>query len=263
MHDDNSFLTLTYENLPLCESLCKRHLQLFIKRLRKDYDKPIRYYAAGEYGDPERGVREWNPHYHIALFGYPSCVYGRPLTQTKQCNCSNCKFIADRWNRGRTYLGTLEPDSAQYVASYVTKKLTNKFHPALMGRTPEFSVMSNRPGIGASAIDKIAGIIDRNQFLVDDMENVGDVLPFLYSGSKKLPLDRYCRNRLRKNFGYAEETPSQILDLVKQENCIEREKLLAESSSYKKYGDKLLKSGAATKMEKTFNRKQLNRKKLI
>lgn len=49
---DASFLTLTYKNdsLPADKSLHKEHLQKFFKRLRKDLNSPIRYYAVGEYG---------------------------------------------------------------------------------------------------------------------------------------------------------------------------------------------------------------------
>ena len=58
------FITLTYnnENLPPGDELCKRDLQLFIKRLRK-VNPGIRYFAIGEYG--EEGKR---PHYHAVIF---------------------------------------------------------------------------------------------------------------------------------------------------------------------------------------------------
>lgn len=57
---DACFLTLTYDNehLPSDNSLHKEDLQKFFKRLRKDIDYPIKYYACGEYGD-----RFKRPHY--------------------------------------------------------------------------------------------------------------------------------------------------------------------------------------------------------
>ena len=67
MHDENCFITLTYndENLPKDYGLCKEDLTLFFKRLRKNTGEKIRYYAAGEYGD-----LYGRPHYHACLFGW-------------------------------------------------------------------------------------------------------------------------------------------------------------------------------------------------
>ena len=47
-----SFITLTYddEHLPKDLSLKPKDLTDFWKRLRKDYGKPIKYFACGEYG---------------------------------------------------------------------------------------------------------------------------------------------------------------------------------------------------------------------
>ena len=62
--DDVIFLTLTYddEHIPYGEiikgyrsiqsqTVSKRDVQLFLKRLRKAYKKPIKYFLAAEYGD--------------------------------------------------------------------------------------------------------------------------------------------------------------------------------------------------------------------
>ena len=71
------FLTLTYneDNLPYVKSLTKdnvyyqtlykRDLQLFNKRLRKNTKEEYRYFASGEYGG-----NYGRPHYHMLLFGY-------------------------------------------------------------------------------------------------------------------------------------------------------------------------------------------------
>ena len=53
MHDENSFVTLTYndENLPENRSVKKQELSKFIRRLRKAvWPKFIRFYGCGEYG---------------------------------------------------------------------------------------------------------------------------------------------------------------------------------------------------------------------
>ena len=54
LHENNSFITLTYnnENLPEDRSLHKKDFQDFMKRLRKKFhNKKIRYYHCGEYGE--------------------------------------------------------------------------------------------------------------------------------------------------------------------------------------------------------------------
>ena len=67
-YDYSTFMTITYdeENVPyefsgddgLVQTLCKRDLQLFIKRLRKWlHPEKIKYYACGEYGS-----RTHRPH---------------------------------------------------------------------------------------------------------------------------------------------------------------------------------------------------------
>ena len=66
-HPQSSFVTLTYDDyhLPPCCSLKKRHLQLFLKRLRKNLgERRIKYFACGEYGG-----QTMRPHYHAILFG--------------------------------------------------------------------------------------------------------------------------------------------------------------------------------------------------
>ena len=68
LHDENSFLTLTYsdENLPPGGSLHLPDFQNFMKRLRKSIaPKRVRFYHCGEYGDILS-----RPHYHALLFGY-------------------------------------------------------------------------------------------------------------------------------------------------------------------------------------------------
>ena len=73
VHADNCFVTLTYddEHLPRphrpghwMPSLSPYHVTNFIKRLRRHYEIPIRYFLAGEYGNDSQ-----RPHYHLALFG--------------------------------------------------------------------------------------------------------------------------------------------------------------------------------------------------
>lgn len=103
--DYSSFVTLTYrdENLPEKESISKRELQLFFKRLRKNLDgREIKYFAAGEYGE-----QNGRPHYHAVILG---------LSMMEK------EVVEKSWKYGMVYMGTVTYDSARYVADYVQKK---------------------------------------------------------------------------------------------------------------------------------------------
>ena len=98
---------------------------------------------------------------------------------------------------GLVDVGTLTLESAQYVAGYVTKKLTSHDDPRLNGRHPEFARQSHRPGIGAPALKEL------EDFLYPDvgaklLMQTKDVPLFLRHGGKALPLGRYLRSKLRE-----------------------------------------------------------------
>ena len=63
------FVTLTYDTkyVPLTKngfmSLNKRHIQTYMKRLRKLSDRKLKYYVCGEYGS-----KRDRPHYHMIIF---------------------------------------------------------------------------------------------------------------------------------------------------------------------------------------------------
>lgn len=177
-HADACFVTLTYdpEHLPVGATLVKRDLQLFLKRLRKALDPiKIRYYAAGEYGEHTK-----RPHYHLALFGI-----GSEFTELINC----C------WSRGLVHIGELTHDSAQYIAGYVTKKIVKK--EDLHGRTPEFAVMSRRPGIGYPALDDVVALL-RNPRFRDYFHLDKDVPDGLLHGKSFQPFGRYLKDKLRQ-----------------------------------------------------------------
>lgn len=224
LHEANAFVSLTYsdEHLPLFRSgdtqngtLHPKDLQNWLKRFRK-FIAPgrIRFYAVGEYGDAT-----WRPHYHAAIFNYPTCARGRtyrragsgrPLWQ--QC-CDVCRVVGTTWGLGDVDLGTLETGSAQYLAQYVTKKMTRFDDPRLDGRHPEFCRMSLRPGIGADFMHEIASTM-----LALDLElGEADVPSALQHGKRKLPLGRYLKRRLRELIGREVDTPESTLAEMAEE----------------------------------------------
>lgn len=197
--DASSFLTLTYapEHLPDGGTLVLKDLQLWLKRFRKDYG-PLRYYAVGEYGD-----LTWRPHYHIALFGVPPSDAARDS-------------VSRTWRYGLAHWGEITMHSAQYVAGYTVKRMTNADDPRLGGRYPEFCTMSLRPGIGASAVETMAQALlaeseRRGRDWADDLPNV------LRHGGRSLPLGRYLLARLRNRLDITDDIPVMAMDMRNEE----------------------------------------------
>lgn len=158
LYDSNLFVTLTYDDdhVPLDRSLSVRDTQLFLKRLRKrvrgvtravNGKFPIRYFCAGEYGELTD-----RPHYHLLLF---NAHFADRVRVGKRLFAS--EELSSIWLQGSAYFGNVTPASASYVSQYCLKKVYGRvagedryFDPYTGAfRTPEFSTMSRRPGIGA------------------------------------------------------------------------------------------------------------------
>lgn len=211
-YQHNCFVTLTYadEHIPVGNTLNPKHLQDWLKRLRKAIRPDlIRFYAVGEYGDQTQ-----RPHYHAALFNIPTCDNAASLHRqpASRC-CSICRLVQSTWPWGHVFLGTLETSSAQYVAGYVTKKMTSKDDPRLGGRHPEFARMSNRPGIGAGAMHELA-----SQLMVFNLDtSEADVPSALRHGKRMLPLGRYLRRKLRLLIGKEAHAPESLKNKLSAE----------------------------------------------
>lgn len=184
MHEHNVFVTLTYSDdfIPAGGNLEPNHMTLFLKRLRKRiHPKKIRYYYCGEYGETT-----YRPHYHAIIFGI---------------GMHYDDVIADAWPYGHVHVGDVTAHSAQYVCGYVTKKITNKFDPRLVGMEPEFARMSNRPGIAANVVDKIIDVLQKYPQVIPD-KKTEDVPAVLRFDGKSWPLGRYLINKLRASLAY-------------------------------------------------------------
>lgn len=243
-HGSNTFVTLTYsdENLPQARSskllsggtkpsLAPEDLRNWLKRLRKAIEPVrIRYYAVGEYGDA--GER---PHYHAALFGYQSCRNGNTLRfrgrpMAARC-CASCRVVNETWGKGDVDLGSVETNSAQYLAGYTTKKLTRFDDPRLEGRHPEFARMSLRPGIGLNSLWEIADVM--MSLGLDESEP--DVPSGLRHGGRIWPLGRYLKTKLRTMIGKDGGVPDEVLQKIAEELLPLREaaKRSKENPSFK------------------------------
>lgn len=206
LHSENSFVTLTYSELEVPYGRCglptlmPSDLQKWLKRFRAAIAPlKIRFYACGEYGE----VTE-RPHYHLAVFGFGACAYGRSRYSKSKSNCCvRCDLVRDTWGLGNVFISGLGKESAEYIAGYVMKKMTSVEDPRLEGRLPEFSRMSLRPGIGGDSVGGIATALAGVNY-------GADVPAGLRHGRSVLPLGRYLRRRLRLALGREVGEPREV-----------------------------------------------------
>ena len=205
MHDANAFVTLTYDekHIPADRSINKTELQDFFKKLRYEVNeiygctelqstktsrqrmvpnRPIRYFACGEYG-----TKNNRPHYHALIFGYD--FPDKTLYSEKDGTLLfRSKLLEHCWTKGFSTIGQVTFESAAYVARYTMKKRkgpadqkdkngkTNKQHYELLDPEtgeihdlePEFCVMSRRPGIGKAWYDTYKGDLEKDFLTLAD-----------------------------------------------------------------------------------------------
>jgi len=172
LHDQNSFVTLTYDDdhLPPGASLRKADFQKFMKRLRKRVGR-VRFFHCGEYG--EELLR---PHYHALLFGYD---FGDKTLWAERGGNPTFRSVEleSLWPVGHSEIGAVTFESAAYVARYCLKKVSGKLAAAhyervdvesgeLFQAEPEYATMSRRPGIGRGWIEKFSSDVYPSDELV-------------------------------------------------------------------------------------------------
>lgn len=170
------FLTLTYDEAHYRQYLEYSDIQLFLKRERKRIGKRLRFFVAGEYGDVTGRA-----HWHMCLFGEDYASTRKPY---------DSKLFEDdgltrSWGKGAVLIGKLEYDSARYVASYVTKKLSTDKHnekyvdpeTGEILRSREMARMSLKPGIGYDFFRKY----------YDEILRTG----YVFVGGRRVPAPRY------------------------------------------------------------------------
>lgn len=193
---EDSFLTLTYaeEYVPKTKNgfytLNYKDVQDFYKRLRHEFS--FKHYTVGEYG--REGEREFNPHYHAALFGI-TCQGKllRPDTGL-QCHCDVCLRVEKIWGLGNVTLDELNPQTAGYIAGYCLKKSLDP---------------STRPSMCAQ-VQRGRGSIHLMQPFLEELAHVynsphghlmykhGDIARSVQRGRDRLPLGRADQVKLRK-----------------------------------------------------------------
>ncbi|QXN75137.1 replication initiator protein [Microvirus mar30] len=168
-HEQSWFVTFTYDDdhLPVNEvidpesgevsvnaTLVKRDVQLFMKRLRKNYkyDNDIRYFFAGEYGS-----QTFRPHYHAILFGLKLDDLKLYKQSMEGYNYYNSEFLSKCWqNKGHVVVGEVTWDTCAYTARYIMKKQYGSAADIYerYNILPEFTLMSLKPAIGRRYYDE-------------------------------------------------------------------------------------------------------------
>lgn len=152
LHHDNAFVTLTYKEEARPKGLNHQDFQKFIRALRKQQKKEIRYYMCGEY-TPQNNY----PHFHACLFGvtFPDAKNWKQNDDGRWIQTSD---ILDKcWKRGFTTVGELNQTTANYCARYIIQKgdehaakyLTVDADGVITRLPREYNRMSLKPGIGA------------------------------------------------------------------------------------------------------------------
>ncbi len=191
-HDITSFITLTYDDAHLPEhgNLYYKHVQLFLKKLRKKLNHKIRFFCAGEYGSINA-----RPHYHIIIFGYfPSdCKH---FSDNQEHTLYTSETLSTLWPFGNAVVCRGDFATFLYTARYAVKKIadfdTKKTYKNIdkksLTKTPEFCRMSLKPGIGYEFIKKFQGDFRGGQFI----EN-----------GNRFSIPRYVKEKLVQDFNPA------------------------------------------------------------
>lgn len=113
-----------------------RDMQLYFKRVRKAYKKPLKYFAVGEYGSDSS-----RPHFHAIVFGSDSFD----------------SILVDKWSNGLVTDVPANDGSFRYVTKYLLK---GSNVPPLASKNK--ILCSKNPAIGASAFGDYYNYMQNN-----------------------------------------------------------------------------------------------------
>lgn len=191
-------------------SLCKRDLQLFMKRLRKAVEPArIRFYAVGEYGG-----QTFRPHYHLILFNLPLPVGDLSFYKKSPLgyDYSNSALISKCWPYGWNVVAPVTWESCCYTARYMLKKQKGKNASVYDDFSLEapFSVCSRKPGIAYSYIERCG-----------DFSKVRSIVVGTDRGSKQFPPPRY----LERIFADSHPEEGKKRQRIRRLSALNREKI--------------------------------------
>lgn len=223
----SAFVTLTYDDDHVgWRGLQLDDLQKFLKRLRKakngaeesnDRRTPIRYFAAGEYGEQTQ-----RPHFHAALFNVELDARG-----------GHSDLLQRIWPFGFHTISEFTAGRARYIAGYATKKVygraasrdayqvVNYETGEVAQARREFAVMSRRPGIGAYFLEKYRADLNRGYVQA--------------RGGQRERMPRYYHNKLMEDpeYAYDDECRKEEYRLQREPGADTEERRLASSEIHK------------------------------
>lgn len=244
VHENNCFITLTYNDENLPEKLKYEDFQKFMKDLRSkvyyDYCKKhniepkaltkegrkalsqkleIGMFVTGEYGDIKK-----RPHWHVLLFNYQPDDMVFKYSNERGDRVYESETINKLWGKGMTDIGSVTFESAGYVARYAAKKLTHgndghEYEP--------ISKKSQKNAIGKRFLEKY----------YKDIFNIGYVV---MDSGQTMPIPRYYLKWLEKNkpdeYRIYLEThkAKQVSNITKKQ--IKEEQKLIESNNKRPLG---------------------------
>jgi len=209
------FITLTYDNdtLEFSKDKCpmgfnlptlnKKTLQNFIKLLRyyekqnhkknkTKQQKPIKYYAVGEYGSKKN-----RPHYHILI--YNLIYWKNSLTQA--------------WKNGNIHIGEVSNQSIAYTLSYVTDKTFKTFEND--PRQKPFSLSSL--GLGQDYLkDEVIKYHKDNDALYATLKGV------------KYPLSDYYKKKIWTDDQLRQQVGERISEQLQDEKLVYEKNFIKE-----------------------------------
>lgn len=213
MHDENCFITLTYDDEHLPSFLVvKDYFQKFMKRLRKKTKKKLKYIVSHEYGS-----RTGRPHHHAIIFGWTPSNQEFALNSPSGEPLYTSKELGDLWRFGYHSIGDANEKTAYYIASYSLKSHTRTVTNPDSGEVVTVSDSmdcSRRPAIGREYFEK-----NMNQLLDSNVQ-----LPRYYQKllEKNYPdhFERYENESMLRNVsqrGIHERLAKHVIDTQKKE----------------------------------------------
>lgn len=196
------FVTLTFNNdfLPY-KGVDKRHIQLFMKRLRRNLDRlgiehNIKYFACGEYGKNTK-----RPHYHLVLWHFPDkhpyfSNLSKILSFIESCWC--VYYQKELISLGFSMCKRCDSGSFKYVMKYVRKSV-----PPPAGKNPMFYCCSK--GIGYQYF------LDNYEFLSNNPQLLSLSINDPVSGEVfTSPYPTYYKSKLMPSF--CKFFPKEVVD---------------------------------------------------
>lgn len=193
-YEKKCFLTLTYKDAP--ENPSKDDLREFIKKLRNNFGKGIKFFGCGE-----KGTETKRSHYHLIVFGVDFAEDRYICAKRGLNNVYRSPKLETLWTAGFSSIGSLDIASAGYVSKYCDKKKISRQDDG------EFVIMSR--GLGARYFhEHEAEIFDSD---------------YLYFDGNKFKIPRYFMK-------LADESDSYMYAM----DLKERKRLIAQNFRYDK-----------------------------